>query len=158
MSQVDELLERNARFAKASGEPAPALPRLRTLVITCADQRVDPAQVLGLELGDALVIRNGGGRVTPAVLQNLAMLAAVGRIEKEPEGGFEIVLMQHTDCGVARLQGPEYEELLGAYFGIPPAELPSKSIADPRGGIRADIEALASNPLVPGSLSVTGLV
>src|SRR5213076_2158286 len=81
-----------------------------------------------------------------------------GRIEKQPEGGFEIVLMQHTDCGVARLQGPEYEELLGAYFGIPPADLPSKSIADPRGGIRADSEALASNPLVPGSLSVTGLV
>jgi carbonic anhydrase len=158
MDQVSELLERNARFAESDHEELPFLPRLRTLVLTCADHRVDPAKVLGLELGEALVIRNGGGRVTPAVLQNLAMLAAVAATEGGGGEGFELILMQHTDCGVGRLAGPEHADALAAYFGVTPEEVSEKSPDDPYAGIRIDIETLAGNPIVPASLSVSGLV
>jgi carbonic anhydrase len=158
MDQVSELLERNSRFAESDHEELPFLPRLRALVLTCADHRVDPAKVLGLELGEALVIRNGGGRITPAVIQNLAMLAAVAATEGGSSEGFELILMQHTDCGVHRLAGPEHADALGAYFGVSPEEVAEKAPDDPHEGVRVDIETLANNPVVPGSLSVTGLV
>ncbi|MFL5908452.1 MAG: carbonic anhydrase [Solirubrobacterales bacterium] len=158
MSQVDDLLERNARFAESDHEVLPFLPRLKALVLTCADHRVDPARVLGLELGEAVVLRNGGGRVTPAALHNLAMLAAVRATEGGSPEGFELILMQHTDCGVGRLAGPEHADALAAYFGVSPEEVPAKSPADPYEGIRVDMEELAANQLIPASLSVSGLV
>lgn len=157
MGALEELLDRNARFAHGYDEELPPIPSLRTLIVACPDPRVDPAQVLGLELGEAVVIRTAGGRVTPAVLQNLALLAQVAATEGAT-GGFELLLMQHTDCGMARLQGPEHAEGLAAYFGVDVDELAAKSIADPYAGVRADIEGLAANRLVPGSLSVSGLV
>jgi carbonic anhydrase len=157
-STVDELLQRNARFAGSEREELPFLPTKRAIVLTCADHRVDPAAVLGLELGEAVVIRNGGGRITPAVLQNLALLVAVAAAEGGAGGDFELVLMQHTDCGVSRLTGPEHADLMAAYFGISADEVPAKSLADPHAGIRVDIEDLASNPIIPAGLSVTGLV
>ena len=77
MSALEELLARNAERARPAGEELPALPRRRLVVLTCVDHRVDPAHVLGLELGDAVVVRNPGGRVTPAFLRDLAILARV---------------------------------------------------------------------------------
>ena len=157
MNQVDELLERNVRFAESDFEELPFLPRLKALVLTCADHRVDPAHVLGLELGEAVVLRNGGGRVTPAALHNLAMLGAVRATEGGGPEGFELILMQHTDCGVGRLV-TEHVDALAAYFDVSPEDVAAKSPDDPYKGIRVDMEELAANPLIPASLSVSGLV
>ena len=80
MTVVDTLAERNDDFARTRFIPGlPMLPRLRTLVVGCVDPRVDPAHVLGLETGDAAVIRNVGGRVTPDVLAELALLGRLAR-------------------------------------------------------------------------------
>ncbi len=157
MDVISELLERNARFAEEHDAGLPPTPRLRTAIVTCVDQRVDPAEVLGLELGDAAVIRTVGGRVTPGVLQNLALLAQVVAANGMT-GGFELILMQHTRCGMARLDGPEAREGLAAYLGVPVEELGTKEVKDPHAGIRVDIEALAANPLLPAEMSVSGLV
>jgi carbonic anhydrase len=157
MSVVDELLDRNARFAESEHEELPFLPRKSALVLTCVDHRVDPAHTLGLELGEAVVIRNGGGRVTPAALHNLAMLAAVRATGGGSPEGFELILMQHTDCGVGRLLA-DHVDALAAYFEVPADQVAAKSPDDPYKGIRVDMEALAENPLIPGSLSVTGMV
>ncbi len=76
MSNTTTLLERNRLFASDfAAADLPILPKLRTVVLTCGDARVDPAHILGLELGDAVVIRNNGGRVTPEVVQEIAALA-----------------------------------------------------------------------------------
>jgi carbonic anhydrase len=75
-----------------------AFPRLRLLVITCMDPRADPAHVLGLALGDAIVVRNSGGRVTPEVIDDVAF---VGQIAEHviPEGPlFEVAVIHHTEC------------------------------------------------------------
>lgn len=157
MDVIEELLERNARYAAEHDSGLPPVPRLQTVVVTCVDQRVDPADVLGLELGDAAVIRTVGGRVTPGVLQNLALLAQVVAANGMT-GGFELILMQHTQCGMARLDGPEQRDGLADYLGVPVSELDSKEIKDPHAGVRVDMAELAANPLVPGELSVTGLV
>ena len=120
MSTVDVLLDRNRHFAAERFlGPMALMPRLRTTVIGCLDPRVDPAHVLGLELGDAPVIRNVGGRVTPAVLQALDLLAlgfpaqlAAGRDGAKGD----LVVLHHNECGITRMQGDP--ELLAASFGV----------------------------------------
>src|SRR5919201_1809489 len=73
---IESVLPRNRAFAAAGGhEGASLFPTLGLLIVTCLDARVDPAHVLGVELGDALVMRNNGGRVTPQVIQDLAYVS-----------------------------------------------------------------------------------
>src|SRR5215468_11855543 len=96
-----ELVERNATFAASGafkGLPFPTNPALR--VIGCVDSRVDPSDVLGLELGEAVVMRNIGGRITPAALREWALL---GRLGQGQAPGGHLVILQHTDCGITRL-------------------------------------------------------
>jgi carbonic anhydrase len=135
----------------------PSLPRRGLVVLTCLDHRVDPLAALELELGDAAIIRNAGGRVTPAFLENLAMLGLVARTRGGDPSTFELVLMQHTKCGVGGL-ADEHADALASYFDVPADQVAAKSPGDPHEGIRVDIEALAANPAVPDSLTVTGMV
>jgi carbonic anhydrase len=157
VNPVDELLQRNRRFAE-SHEPQATLPRLRTCVVSCPDPRVDPAQVLGLELGDAAVVRAAAGRISPIVLQQLLFLQATGAAVGAGDGAFELVLMQHTDCGIRHFTGPDQRDGLAAFLGCTVEELDEKAVTDPYAAVRVDIEALAANPLIPDTLSVTGIV
>ena len=95
---VTTLTARNADFAQHSFVPgASMMPALKTMVIGCADPRVDPAHVLGLANGDALVIRNIGGRYTPATLQTMATLRMIAQAEGAAPGpGFNLIVLQHT--------------------------------------------------------------
>lgn len=157
MAKVETLIERNRQFPDggAFAPDLPLAPPSRTMVLTCADARVDPAHVLGLEYGEVAVLRNVGGRVTPAALQNLAMLAGVAA-QEGVSGGWELVVMHHTDCGITRLA--EFPDLLGDYFGIPQEELAAKSVLEPRAAVQADVAELRANPLLPAGLTVSGLV
>ena len=116
----------------------PKLPRRGLVVLTCMDHRVDPAAALGLELGDAMVLRNAGGRVTPAVLDELEVLDRIAAKQGASVADLELVLMQHTECGAA-LVTPEVPD-------------------DPAERVRLDIEALEADSRVPDSLAVTGLI
>jgi carbonic anhydrase len=106
MAAVETLIQRNESFAT---ERFPGnlqvIPLMKAMVIACADPRVDPAHILGLKLGEARVTRNVGGRITPATMQTLAMLAAVAASEGA-SGGWELVVLQHTDCGIAPRRPP----------------------------------------------------
>ena len=75
MTRMTPLLERNEQFARTYRPVALSQPTAQLVVVTCLDHRVDPAIVLGLQLGDAPVIRNAGGRVTQSVISDLAYLA-----------------------------------------------------------------------------------
>ncbi len=113
MSNFDNMLERNKDFAAqqtAAGTLMPLLPRampnVRAIIIGCADMRVDPAHVLGIKPGEAVVIRNIGGRITPGLLEQLGMLGRIGEVAGSvPAGGgeFHLVVLQHTDCGITRV-------------------------------------------------------
>jgi carbonic anhydrase len=155
MTVAETLRERNAAFAIRLSEPPSAIPKLKTLVVTCADPRVDPSHVLGLELGEAAVIRNIAGRITPATLQAVAMMATVVA-QYDASGGFELIVLQHTDCGIKRLA--EYDDLMASYFDVPVAELPTKHITDPHQATAADVAALRANPAMPADLVISGLV
>lgn len=158
MDVVDILKERNTRFAhKQFASGMPLLPRLRTLVLCCVDPRVDPAHILGIELGDAGVLRNLGGRVTPNVIAEIRALRQLTETIIGPSAPTQdLIVMQHNDCGVTRLQDPP--ELLASYFQIPPVALRDKHIADPHAAVHVDLAELHNTPEIAAKFRVTGVV
>src|SRR5262245_1554316 len=147
-----DLVRRNAVFAATGAFAGLAFPGSDTLqVLGCVDSRVDPGDVLGLELGEAVVMGNIGGRVTPAVLRSWVLL---GRLSAGQPAGGHLVILQHTDCGIIRLA--DYPEQLAAFFEIPVGDLAGKAIADPYAAVRVDT-AIARHALPPGR-RVSGLV
>ncbi len=157
MSVQSDLISRNRQFADTFDSPdMPILPALRTVLLTCADARVDPAHVLGLDLGDAVVIRNNGGRVTRAVIDEIATLAVlVQRVTEGRETGFNVVLMQHTNCGAQRLSDPDLQALLKERLGIDVSEY---AITDPAKDLMADIVRLCDAAQIPDTISVSAML
>jgi carbonic anhydrase len=166
LSNLDDLLERNKVFAAeqaAAGTLMPWLPRalpgVKAIVIGCADMRVDPAHVLGTKPGEAVVMRNIGGRITPGLLEQLGLLGRIGEVAREIPGGggeFHIIVLQHTDCGITRLAGDP--TLLTHYFQVQEAELKTKAIIDPRAAVAVDVALLRAIPALPDTWIVSGLV
>jgi carbonic anhydrase len=164
---IDSALERNREFATAGGhEGAVVFPELRLFVVTCVDPRVDPAHFLGLELGDAMVVRNVGGRVTPEVINDVAF---IGQIAENvlPDGPlFEVAVIHHTQCGAGALADDTFRHRYAERTGSDEAELRDKAILDPGATVTVDVERLRSaaavSPRIAGSGHVydveTGLV
>ncbi|MBB5338281.1 carbonic anhydrase [Tunturiibacter gelidoferens] len=166
MSSLDSLLERNQTFAaqqSASGTLMPSLlaasATLKATIIGCADMRVDPAHILGIKLGEALVIRNIGGRITPVLLEELGLLGRIGQVlGGAPAGGgeFHLIVLHHTDCGITRLAGDP--DKLAHYFQIPESELKAKAVTDPYAAVAADVALLRAVPALPAKWLLSGLV
>ncbi len=166
MNEFEKLKERNQQFAarqSTAGTLMPslseALPHVKAIIIGRADMRVDPAHVLGIEPGEAVVMRNIGGRVTPGLLAQLGMLGRIGQVEgKVPGGGaeFHVIVLQHTDCGITRLANDP--SLLTQYFQVDQKDLPSRSVQDPRAAVATDVATLRAVPGLPGEWFVSGLV
>ena len=154
MNAHDTLIDRNRDYR--GGRPA-LEPKLRTLILCCADHRADPAHVLGLQPNEAIVLRNPGGRLTQGVLNELAVLATIGALEGVTVA-FELILMQHTDCGISHLSAIDHADLLAAMFGTDPTDIAAKHTDDPTRAVATDVELLRSNPLMPRDLVVSGLV
>jgi carbonic anhydrase len=166
MSDLECMLERNKDFAarqSAAGTLMPwlpgALPNVRAIIIGCADMRVDPAHVFGIKPGEAVVMRNIGGRVTPGLLEQVGLLGRIGEVAGEIPGGgreFHIIVLQHTDCGITRLAGDT--DKLTRYFQIQEAALKTKAVTDPRAAVAVDVALLRAIPALPGEWLVSGLV
>ena len=148
-----ELVRRNAAFAATGAFAGLPFPTSDTLqVLGCVDSRVDPSDVLGLKLGEGVVMRNIGGRITPAALRSWALLGRLG--QGQPPRSGHLVILHHPDCGITRLAA--FPEQLAAFFEIPAAELDSKAVRDPYAAVRLDV-AIARRALPPGRL-VSGVV
>ncbi len=159
MSNIDPLLERNRAFAATDVRTNLGLrPRTGLFVITCLDPRVDPAAVLGLELGDAPVIRNAGGRVTATVLRDIAFISYMG--EKMAAEGplFEVAIIHHTQCGTAALANGDFRHDFAHRTGYEQEALARSAVLDPERTVRADVEAILSAPEVSRRITVSGHV
>ena len=157
---LSTLLNRNRVFSEhfQAGD-LPMRPKMATILLTCVDSRVDPAHLLGLELGDAVVIRNDGGRITPAVMKDLAILGVLGAnmpgaVPMQPE----IVVIHHTDCGMSRMVVPAIQRQVAEKLGISTDEVAAMAITDPAISVQADIERLRNTPGTPNQLLVSGFV
>jgi carbonic anhydrase len=160
------MLKRNRDFAaeqSAAGTLMPSLPRampnVKAIIIGCADMRVDPAHVLGIKPGEAVVIRNIGGRITPGLLEQLGLLGRIGEVAGAIPGGggeFHIIVLHHTDCGITRLAGEP--AMLAHYFQVREEELKAKAVTDPRAAVAVDVASLRAIPALPGGWLISGLV
>lgn len=158
MSTLDTLIQRNEAFtAKEFTASSLLMPTLGTMIISCADPRVDPAHLLGIESGEAVVIRNVGGRITPGTLQNMRLLQMIGQvIGANPGGEFNLMVVHHTDCGITRLESQP--DLLAGYFGIDQTDLPAKAVSDPYTSIHVDLAVLKASIPLPPTWKVTGML
>lgn len=158
MTVIETLTQRNATYARTRfSADLQMMPSLKTMIIGCVDPRVDPFDIFGLSPGETAVIRNVGGRVTPATLELMAMLRVVAKSGGRELGpGWNLVVLHHTDCGINCLA--HSPEMLAKYFGVNPTDLDALAITDPYKAVAVDVAALKSNPKLPGEFLVTGLV
>jgi carbonic anhydrase len=151
MTVTDELLRNNeayaANFAKAQ---LPLPPAKKVAVVACMDARIVPSRILGLEEGDAHVIRNAGGVVTDDEIRSLA-------ISQHLLGTEEIILMHHTDCGMLTFTDDEFRAMLEQEAGIKPSWSP-ESFADLEQDVRQSIARIKSSPFIPRKDNIRGFV
>jgi len=154
------LLDRNRRFVEQFKAGNLAIrPRMSTIILTCLDSRVDPTHIFGLGLGDALVIRNAGGRITPEVMRDLAILGILAANMPGPSAMQpELIVMHHTDCGMCRLANAAIQRQVAERLGVGVDEAKAMAIIDPTASVQDDIEQLRQTPETPDQLIVSGLV
>jgi carbonic anhydrase len=162
MSNIDSLLTRNAAFAasdvRGNTPRLPFLPHQGLYVITCIDPRTDPADFLGLEFGEAIVARTVGGRVTPAVIQDLAYIGYLVET-KAPDGPyFEAAIIHHTDCGSGLLADEELRHGFAQRTGYDEEMLAEVPVLDPPATVRTDVERVLSDPRISPRITVSGHV
>jgi carbonic anhydrase len=156
MPDLADLYARNAAFAETFDlGHLPFDPNVSTVILTCMDARLDPTHFAGIQLGDAFVLRNAGARVTDAVALEVAMLWQLMAMAGGAAPSIELVIIEHTGCGMARFAEPEVAATVTDHFGTA-AVVETYAIADPAEAIRTDIERLRANPIVPGELTVSG--
>lgn len=162
MTRMTPLLQRNEQFARTYTPVPLGPPTAQTIVVTCLDHRVDPAIILGLQLGEAPVIRNAGGRVTQAVIDDLTYLAFLaeqlfgGQIADDTL--FEVAIIHHTQCGTGFLADPAFRRQAAEATGVPEPTLEASAVADPYTTVKADVEHLLASPRLSPKVSVSGHV
>ena len=151
MTVTDELIESNRTYAAgfAKGD-LPMPPARKVAVIACMDARLDPARVLGLEEGDAHVIRNAGGVVTEDEIRSLA-------ISQRLLGTEEIILIHHTDCGMLTFHDDDFKAQIQKETGIKP-QWAAESFDNLDEDIRQSIGRIKSSPFIPRTDHVRGFI
>ena len=151
MSVTDELLANNTSYAAAFTKGSlPMPPGKKVAIVACMDARLDPARVLGLEEGDAHVIRNAGGVVSDDAIRSLT-------ISQRLLGTEEIILIHHTDCGMLTFTDDEVKAAIANETGIrPPFAL--EAFADVDADVRQSIARVRASPFVPNTDRVRGFV
>ena len=148
MSVIDEVSEANDRYASGfakGGLPMP--PGRKFAVVTCMDARIDPAKALGLEEGDAHVIRNAGGLVNDETIRSLV-------ISHQLLGTEEAIVIGHSDCGMLTFTNADVHEKLG-----PDSErIDFQPFPDVAERVRQSVQTIQSEPLLADSFEATGFV
>jgi carbonic anhydrase len=156
---IESALERNRAFAAAGGhEGAVVFPTLRLFVITCLDPRVDPAHFLGLNLSDAMVVRNVGGRVTPEVINDVAFIGELTETALPDGPLFEVAVIHHTQCGTGALADDTFRHRYAQRIGADESTLLEHAVLDAAATVTRDVERLRSTPAISPRVTVSGHV
>jgi carbonic anhydrase len=151
MTVTDVLLRNNEAYA-ASFDHAelPASPGMKIAIVACMDARLDPARALGLNEGDAHVIRNAGGVITDDAIRSLS-------ISQHHLGTEEIILLHHTQCGMQTFSDEEFADARERSRGQRPP-WPVGAFTDVEGDLRESINRIKDCPFIPRKDSVRGFV
>jgi carbonic anhydrase len=151
MSVTDELLKNNEAYSAAFDKgDLPLPPGQKVAVVACMDARLNPYGILGLEEGDAHVIRNAGGVVTDDEIRSLA-------ISQRLLGTEEIILIHHTECGMLTFTDDEFKRSIQDDVGIKP-EWAAEAFSDLDEDVRQSIARIKASPFIPRKESVRGFV
>ena len=148
---IDEVLERNARYAESFDAGNPPVPsKCRLAVVACMDARVDTHRLLGLTEGDAHVIRNAGGVVSDDVVRSLV-------VSQRLLGTREILLVHHTDCGMLKFRDDAVKDAIEAETGLRPS-FALEAFGDLERDVRQSISRIQANPFIPYKYQIRGFI
>ena len=152
MTEFDQFLKANEEYAAsfALGD-TPVPPARQVAVVTCMDARLHPEDFLGLEVGDAHVIRNAGGRVSEDAIRSLV-------ISERFLGTTEIVVIHHTDCGMLTFRNEDLTAKIKEDLGVDTTGRDFLPFSDLEQSVRDDVEIIRSSELIPDDIQVSGAI
>jgi len=151
MSVTEELLQNNTAYAESFEKGDLPLPPARGVaVVACMDARLDVHKILGLEEGDAHVIRNAGGVITDDEIRSLT-------ISQRLLGTREIILIHHTDCGMLTFSDDELKAQIHEEVGVKP-HFSMESFSDLEEDVRQSMARIEASPFIPHKESVRGFI
>ena len=150
MGIADELIDNNRAYVKQYIPDRPLAPKRQLAIVSCMDSRLDTFAMLGLDIGDAHIIRNAGGVVTDDVIRSLT-------ISQRKLGTRDILLIHHTDYGALTFTDDELRNELLEETGIKPTWSP-ESFADLDADLRQSMERIRRSPFLAHSTHLRGFV
>ena len=151
MTATDDVLKNNAQYAESFDKAdLPLPPALNMAVVACMDARLDTHKLLGIQEGDAHVIRNAGGVVTDDVIRSLV-------ISQRLLGTTEVVLIHHTDCGMLTFRDDDVKDAIQADTGLRPS-FAMEAFGNLEGDVRQSISRIEASPFVPAKDQIRGFV
>jgi carbonic anhydrase len=152
MSVTDEFLQANDRYAQSFDRgDLPMPPARHAAVVTCMDARLHPSKFLGLDVGDAHVIRNAGGRVSDDALRSLV-------ISSHLLGTNEYVVIHHTDCGMLTFTNDDLRQKLAKDMGADASQVDFLPFSNLEQSVRDDVQRIKESPFIPKDISVRGFI
>jgi carbonic anhydrase len=151
MAVFDELLQANERFADGFDKGAAPMPPARKVaIVTCMDARLHPEKFLGLDIGDAHVVRNAGGRAQDAIRSLV--------ISERLLGTTEVVVIHHTDCGMLTFSNDELAAKVRDDLGADASSWDFLPFSDLEQSVRDDVEILRDSELIPDNIAIAGAI
>src|SRR5436309_14260245 len=152
MAVIDELLDANKSFAGSFDKgDLPMPPARQVAIVTCMDARLLPARFLGLEIGDAHVIRNAGGRASDDAIRSLA-------ISQQLLGTNEVVVIHHTDCGMLTFANEDLRKKLKQQLNADAEHIDFLPFKDLEQSVRDDVATIQNSPLILKNIEVSGFI
>lgn len=156
LSNFAPFLERNKQFATTDAKTRipeiPFVPFGQVYILTCIDPRVEPAAIAGVQLGEAIIERNIGGRVTPSVIHDLTWICHLHENKTAEADWFELAIIHHTDCGSGLFADPDLRRTYAERGGYDEETAAAMAVLDPPATVRADIQLLREAPELAGSI------
>ena len=152
MAELDTMLDSNKEFAAGYTKGQLPMPPARGVaIVTCMDARIDPARALGLDIGDAHVIRNAGGRVSDDAIRSLIISSSL-------LGTREFIVMQHTDCGMLTFTNEQLHKKLHDERGTDASEIDFLPFPDLEQNVRDDVRRIQQTPHLDPDITVSGYI
>jgi len=152
MDSFKDLFEANSEFVKNFKSQELTGQALKGLaIITCMDSRIDPLRIVGMQPGDAKILRNAGARVTEDVLRTLVLATYLLNVDR-------VLVMPHTDCRMASGTEDEVHAAIKERSGVDTRGIEIRTVKDQVAALNADLVRIKSFPLLPSELSVTGAI
>jgi carbonic anhydrase len=152
MDNFSDLFAANDEFVKSfKSQDLTGEARKGLAIITCMDSRIDPLRIVGMQPGDAKILRNAGARVTEDVLRTLVLATYLLNVNR-------VLVMPHTDCRMASGTEDEVHAAIKERSGVDTRGIEIRTVKDQVAALNADLTRIKSFPLLPKELSVTGAI